>query len=267
MGELVSELKEKAEAVFVSNNEDLKATRESLTRHRKALKEHDKGLERVFNLVATLEGRLQAVETKVKDLEDKLFIVRNCHDDLATKVGQQEAEINYLQGRLCRCVDRLTGTLQVRSKDEEDDDEDALTYATDNSYRTPPQEASSSAGVLQPVDVEVKETATCSCPAPVPIAQDVIDVLDTEEEAEVEKENEVPLLVLPTPRTPPQMLAKAVCFQRAICSGRKTNCPHPYPSITFPTIGYPGLSVMCEICRSYWEAHRTGKIETLHSRY
>ena len=90
--------------------------------------------------------------------------------------------------------------------DDEDDDEDALTYATDQSYRTPPQEETS---VLRPVEVE--EVSTCTCPPLVPITRDPIEILDTEEEED--KENNIRVLQLPMPITPPRTVEDAVRFQ------------------------------------------------------
>ena len=54
-----------------------------------------------------------------------------------------ESKLNWLVRHRCRCIDRLNGVLQVDSKpsdDDKDDNEDALTYVTDQSYQTPPQE-------------------------------------------------------------------------------------------------------------------------------
>ena len=116
------------------------------------------------------------------------------------------------------------------SNDDEDDDEDALTYAIDQSYWTPPQEE---ATVLCPIEVE--DMSTCTCPPSVPIESEPIEILDTEEEED--KENNIWVLELPAPITPPRTVEDAVHFQRAICSGyRKSERPCPYPAVTFPCL-------------------------------
>ena len=65
-----------------------------------------------------------------------------------------------------------------------------------------------------------------------------IEILDTEGGgAKAEKENEVPILELPAPlMTPLGTEEEAIRVQHAICTGHQSNCHHPYPSITFPTI-------------------------------
>ena len=143
---------------------------------------------------------------------------------------------------------------------DDEDDEDALTYATDQSYRTPPQEE---AAVLQPIEVE--EAPTCTCPPAVLLSSDPIKILDTEEEED--KENDLRILNHPVPIVPPRTEVEAVGFQRAIRSGHwKPDCPRPYPAITFPRLAYPGLSLQAEIRRSFWKARGVGKIVSIDHR-
>ena len=119
-----------------------------------------------------------------------------------------EAHINWLVPQRCRCVDRLDGVLQADSEpsDADNKDDNPLTYATDQSYRTPPQEETS---VLRPI--EVKEVSTCACAPSVPIVSNPIEILDTEEEEE-DKENDIRVLELPSPIPTPRTVEDAVHF-------------------------------------------------------
>ena len=67
IGDYISEFKEKADAVFLSHNKDLLKVDMSLKHHWMVLKEHNKSLEQVYNLILTLEGRLQSAETVNKN--------------------------------------------------------------------------------------------------------------------------------------------------------------------------------------------------------
>ena len=127
-------------------------------------------------------------------------------------------------------------------------------YATDQSYRTPPQEGGS---VLRPIDVE--EVSTCACPPSVPIASDPIVILDSEEEED--KENNIRVLVPSSPIPTPRTLEDAVRFQRAIRSGYQRPKRHsPYPYVTYPRLAFPGLSLQAEVRRNARKARGVGKI-------
>ena len=140
------------------------------------------------------------------------------------------------------------------------DDEDALTYATDQSYCTPPQEE---AVVLHPI--EVGETSTCTCPPSVPIASDPIEILDTKEEED--KENNIHVLEMPSLIFSLRTMEDAVHFQRAICSGyRKPDRSRLYPAITFPWLAYPGLSLQAEIHSSFQKVCGVGKIASINNQ-
>ena len=87
---------------------DLKVADTSL----KALKDQDKSLEKVYDLIATLECCLnhqeectRIAETRVLDVENELFVVRACHNDLADKVRGMEGRLNWSTRHACCCVD------------------------------------------------------------------------------------------------------------------------------------------------------------------
>ena len=129
-----------------------------------------------------------------------------------------------------------------------------MTYATDQLYRTPPQEEGS---VLRLIDVE--EVSTCACPPSVPIASDPIVVLDLEEEED--KENNIRVLVPSSPTPAPRTLEDVVRFQRAIRSGyQKPKRPSPYPYVTYPQLAFPGLSLQAEVRLNARKVHGVGKI-------
>ena len=144
--------------------------------------------------------------------------------------------------------------------DADDDDSDALTYATDQSYCTLPQEEGS---VLCPINVE--EVSTCACPPSVPLASDPIEILDTEEEED--KEKNIRVLEPSSPILAPQTVEDVVRFQRAIRSGyQKPKCPSPYPYITYPRLAFPGLSLQAEIRHNARKARGVGKITSKDNR-
>ena len=154
-------MKEASDCLFVSMEKDLKAADASLKCHHTALKTQDKSLEQVYDLIATLERRVNHCEEqarvdslRIDSLENENFLLWDSHDEMKLKVCTMDTRINWLVPRICCCVDRLDGVLQADSEPSEegdDEDSDELTYATDQSYRTPPQEESS---VLRPIDVE-----------------------------------------------------------------------------------------------------------------
>ena len=98
-----------------------------------------------------------------------------------------------------------------------------------------------------------------------PLASDPIKILDTEEEEE--KDNDIHVLELPAPITPPRTVEDAVCFQHAIHLGYwKPNCPRSYPAITFPCLAYTGLSLQAEIHSAHRKAHGIDKISSLDNQ-
>ena len=266
LSDYTSQMKEVSDALFVSMAQDLKAADASLKRHHTTLKTHNQSLEKVYNLIATLERRVYHTEEqncvdglRIDSLENENFLLQSSHNELSDKVRAMEARVNWLVPRRCRCVNRLDGVLQADSdqdKEGDDEDSDALTYVTDQLYRTLPQEEGS---VLRPIDVE--EVSTCACPPSVPITSDPIVILDSEEEED--KENNIRVLIPLFPRT----VEDVVRFQRAIRSGyQRPKRPSPYPYITFPRLAFPGLSLQAEVRRNARKAHGVGKITSQDNR-
>ena len=269
LSQYTSKLKEVLDHLFVSMAADLKEADASLKRHHTALKTQDKSLEQVYDLIATLERWVNHCKEqshvdglRIDGLENENFVLRESHDDLTTTVRAMEARINWLVPWRYRCVDRLDRVLQADSEasDTDDDESDALTYTTDQSYRTPPQEESS---VLRLIEVE--EVSTCACPPSVPIASDPIVILDSKEEED--KENDIWILEPSSPIPAPRTVEDAVRFQCAICLGyQKPKRPSPYPYITFPRLAYPGLSLQAEIRRNARKACGVSKIASQDNR-
>ena len=264
-------MKEASDALFVSMAQDLKAVDASLKRHHTALKTQDSLLEKIYDLIATLEHRVHHMEEqnridslRIDSLENENFLLRASHDEMKLTVCAMEERINWLVPRRCCCVDRLDGVLQVDSKPSEegdDEDSDVLTYVTDQSYCTPPQEEGL---VLRPIDVE--EVSTCACPPSVPITNDPIVILDSGEEED--KENDIRVLVPSSPIPAPRTVEDVVCFQRAIHSGyQKPKCPSPYPYITYPQLAFPGLSLQVEVHCNARKVRGISKIASQDNRW
>ena len=101
LNDYVSQMKEASDGLFVSMASDLKAADVSLKRHHKALKDQDKSLEKVYNLIATLERHVNhqeeqahVDELRIWELESENFVLWACHDDLAHKVEGMESKLN-----------------------------------------------------------------------------------------------------------------------------------------------------------------------------
>ena len=105
-------LKEASDHLFVLMEADLKAADASLKCHHVALKTQDKSLEKVYDLIATLEHRVNHCEEQARvdklrilGLENENFVLCESHDELSDKVRAMEARVNWLVPRRCRCVD------------------------------------------------------------------------------------------------------------------------------------------------------------------
>ena len=152
LSDYTSQMKEASDALFVLMVQDLKAADASLKRHHSSLKAQDQSLEKIYDLIATLEHQVHHTEEQsrvdslwIDSLENENFLLRESHDEMKLQVCAMEERINWLTPRRCRCVDRLDGVLQADSEPSEegdDEDSDVLTYATDQLYCTPPHTGS-----------------------------------------------------------------------------------------------------------------------------
>ena len=93
LSDYVSQMKEVSDSLFVSMEKDLKAADASLKCHHSALKTQDKSLEQVYDLIATLERRVNHFEEqahvdelRILGLENENFVLHESHDDLTNKV-------------------------------------------------------------------------------------------------------------------------------------------------------------------------------------
>ena len=112
LSDYVSQLKEASDILFMSMEKDLKAADASLKRYHTALKTQDKSLEQVYDLIATLEQRVNHCEEqgrvdrlRIYGLENENFVLRKSHDKLVNKVCAMEVRVNWLVPCRCRCVD------------------------------------------------------------------------------------------------------------------------------------------------------------------
>ena len=129
LSDYVSQMKEALDCLFVSMEKDLKAADASLKRHHTVLKTQDKSLEQVYDLIATLERRVNHCEEqahvdelRILGLENENFVLRESHDALSDKVLAMEARVTlgakgYLTSRYIeitlrffkQCVQQVSG--------------------------------------------------------------------------------------------------------------------------------------------------------------